>query len=66
MIPSNINHLIVFTEYPDIAGLGYIEKSPKLMMLTKWDDVLHVLKQSHGEKAEVAVYPNADIQLFQS
>jgi lactate racemase len=65
-IPSNINHLIVFTEYPDMAGLGYIEKSPKVMMLTKWDEVLNVLKQSHGDKAEVAVFPNADIQRFQS
>jgi lactate racemase len=65
-IPPNINRLIVFTEYPDIAGLGYIENSPKLMMLTKWDDVLRVLKQAHGDKAEVAVYPNSDIQRLQS
>ena len=63
-IPANINHLIVFTEYPDIAGLAYIEESPKLMMLTKWDDVLSVLKKSHGDKADVAVYPNADIARF--
>jgi nickel-dependent lactate racemase len=64
-VPENVNRLIVFTEYPDYAGLDYIEASPKVMMLTKWDEVIKVLQEAHGDRAEVAVYPNADIQSFQ-
>ena len=65
-IPQHVNRLIVFSEYPDLAGLGYIEESPKLISLARWEDVLQVLQQVHGDKAEVAVYPNADIQRFSS
>lgn len=63
-VPSHINHLIIYTEYPDLTGLGFIEQSEKVMMLNKWDDVLQVLRESHGNHADVAVYPNADIQQY--
>jgi nickel-dependent lactate racemase len=63
-VPENVNRLIIYTEYPDFAGLDYIENSPKVMMLTKWDEVIHTLCENHGDNAEVAVYPNADIQSF--
>ena len=61
-IPSHVNHLIVYTEYPDIAGRGYFGESAKVLFIDSWDDVLQVLKQFHGDNAKVAVYPNADIQ----
>lgn len=64
LIPLHINHLIVYTEYPEIASLQYIENSPKLMMLTKWKDVIQTLQEIHGDNANVAVYPNSDIQYF--
>jgi nickel-dependent lactate racemase len=64
LIPQHINRLIVYTEYPDVAGLDYIEDSPKVMMLTRWEDVIHTLQEAHGDNANVAVYPNADIQMF--
>jgi len=63
-IPSHINHLIVYTEYPDIPGLGYFEQPDKVLMMTNWDDVLHTLQDLHRGNATVAVYPNADIQCF--
>ncbi len=63
-VPPHINHLIVYTEYPDLTGLGFIEQSEKVMMLNKWDDVLKVLQEIHRDHAEVAVYPNADIQQY--
>jgi nickel-dependent lactate racemase len=63
-IPPHINRLIVYTEYPDFTGLGYIESSDKVMMLSNWDDVLRVLKEGHGDKAAVAVYPNAEMPYF--
>ena len=63
-IPEHINHLIIFSEYPDIAGLGFFEESEKIIYLNHWDAVLETLKGFHGERAKVAVYPNADIQYF--
>jgi len=26
-VPQNVNHVIIYTEYPDVAGRGYIEES---------------------------------------
>ena len=61
-VPPNINHLIVYSEYPDLAGLGYVEKSDKVLYVNRWDDVLRILRQYHPSNAKVAVYPNAEIQ----
>jgi len=61
-LPPYANHLIVYTEYPDIAGRGYFEESDKVLLMNHWDDVLQVLQQFHGDNTKVAVYPNADIQ----
>ncbi|MFC1860024.1 lactate racemase domain-containing protein [Chloroflexota bacterium] len=60
--PEYLKHLIVYTEYPDLAGQRFFGKSDKLLFLHRWDDVLRVLKESHGANARVAVYPNAEIQ----
>ncbi len=59
--PSHVNHLIIYTQYPDIAGQGWVEPSDKILFMSNWDDVLGVL-QLHGDTAKVAVYPNAEIQ----
>ncbi|MBW2065025.1 MAG: DUF2088 domain-containing protein [Deltaproteobacteria bacterium] len=63
-VPPHINHFIVYTEYPDIAGLGWFEPSDKILHLNKWDDVVDILQGSHGDHPTVAVYPNADVQYF--
>jgi lactate racemase len=63
-IPPHVNRIIVYNEYPDLAGLGYIENSPKVIAVNKWEDVLKILQKDHGDKAEVGVYPNGDIQLW--
>ncbi|MFC1932047.1 lactate racemase domain-containing protein [Chloroflexota bacterium] len=61
-IPQHVNHVIIYSEYPDLAGRGYIEESDKVMFMNNWDAVLQVLQEFHGAEAKVAVYPNADIQ----
>jgi nickel-dependent lactate racemase len=61
-VPANVNRLIIFNEYPEVASRNYLEKTEKVIMTDKWDDVAALLKQVHGDKAKVAVYPNADIQ----
>ena len=60
--PQSVKHLIVFTEYPDLAARGYFEQSDKVMFMNRWDDVRHALQEFHGDKAEVAVYPHAEVQ----
>ena len=61
-LPSHVNHLIIFNEYPDIASMGYFEEPDKILLMNKWDDVLKLLQELHGASAKVAVYPNAEIQ----
>jgi nickel-dependent lactate racemase len=60
--PPNVNHVIIFSEYPEIHSKGYLEDTDKVLMLSRWDDVLKVLQEHHRSDARVAVYPNSDIQ----
>jgi nickel-dependent lactate racemase len=61
-VPANVNRLIIYNEYPELAGRRYLEDAEKVIMLDKWDDVLALLKETHGSRVKVAVYPCADIQ----
>lgn len=61
-IPQHVNHAIVYSEYPDLAGQGYVEKSDKALFMNEWSQVVQALREFHGDKAKVAVYPNAEIQ----
>jgi lactate racemase len=60
--PDNVDRLIVFTEYPDLASRSYLEESDKIKMVYDWDEVMSLLRRHHGAGTRVAVYPNADIQ----
>lgn len=61
-IPPNVNRLAIFSQYPELATLGYFQQKEKVFLITRWDDVLALLKSSHGDNTQVAVYPAADIQ----
>ncbi len=63
-IPAHFNRLIVFNEYPVAADMRFFQDSPKLALMTKWDDVLQALQEVHGDSATVAVYPSADVAYF--
>lgn len=63
-IPPQVNRLIVYSEYPDLAGLGFFQESPRLAPMNDWGEVLQTLQRAHAASAAVAVYPNADIQYF--
>jgi len=63
-VPRHINRFIIYTEYPCRADLEWFEDSPNVMLLSKWDDVLQVLKDAHGDNASVAVYPNCEFIYF--
>ena len=62
LTPPSVKHLIVYTEYPDLAGRRYYEQSDKVLFMHRWDDVIKALKEFHGDSAEVAVYPHAEVQ----
>lgn len=61
-IPRYVNHLIVYSEYPDIAGRGYFGESDKILFMNNWDAVLRILQEIHKAEVKVAIYPSADIQ----
>ena len=61
-IPNHVKRLIIYNEYPELAARHYLEDTDRVVMLSDWADVLKLLKQSHGNRAKVAVYPNTDIQ----
>ncbi len=61
-VSRRVNQMVVYTEYPDIAGERYIEKSAKVTFLNKWDAVIRVLHETHRDGTGVAVYPGIDIQ----
>jgi hypothetical protein len=54
--------VVIFSEYPDVAGREYIEESNKVLFTDKWDDVLGTFQELNGTDAKVAVYPSADVQ----
>lgn len=65
-VPENVNHVIIYTEYSDIAGRGNIEESAKVLFVSNWDDALQALQQFHRVETKVAVLPNGEIQYFLS
>jgi nickel-dependent lactate racemase len=64
--PPNVNRLIIFSEYPELASRNYLEDTDKVVLMHNRDNVLKLLQESHGSGAKVAVYPNADIQYCKS
>ncbi|HJX12745.1 MAG TPA: lactate racemase domain-containing protein, partial [Dehalococcoidales bacterium] len=60
--PENVRRLIIYTEYPELSSLGYLEDTDRIVTASKWRDVLRLLREGHGDGASVAIYPNADIQ----
>jgi nickel-dependent lactate racemase len=64
-LPPNINRLIIYSEYPELAGQSYLQSTGKLTMMNDMNEVIKTLIDSYGNNARVAVYPNADIQYCQ-
>jgi nickel-dependent lactate racemase len=63
-VPSHVNRVIVFSEYPELTFKNFLEDSDKIVIMDDWEAVLKLLHASHGPGAKVAVYPNADIQYY--
>lgn len=61
-LPDRVKRLIIFNEYPDLTVLGYFAQPEKIVIITKWPEVLELLEKAHPGKTAVAIYPDADIQ----
>ncbi len=61
-VPRFVNKVVVYSEYPDLAGRTFIEQSDKVAYLSQWDKVVEMLQEQHPDGARVAVFPLADIQ----
>lgn len=60
-VPDHVGRLIVFTEYPDLAGQRFFGKSEKMIFAHSWDEVMRLLGD-RGAGTRVAVYPSSEIQ----
>ena len=63
-IPQHINHLIIYTEYPEAVVRDYFRELDRVLFMHSWDDVLQALQEFHGGGTKVTVFPNADVQYF--
>ena len=61
-LPAHVGRLIVFNEYRDQTAAGFFAPREKVLLLDKWEDVVRVLAEKHGEHAKVGVYSSAEIQ----
>ncbi len=61
LIPEKANRLIVYNEYPH-PGSNWFDDDARIVYRSKWNETLKLLQETHGNRARVAVYPNADIQ----
>lgn len=61
-VPAHVERLIVFSEYPELAGRYYLAELDRVHLVSRWDDVLAMLADRHGPGTRAAVYPSSDIQ----
>ena len=61
-LPPNVNKLIIYTKYHDLAGRSVFPKSEKVIFLDEWNEVLKMLEGDYPSYANVAVYPYAEMQ----
>lgn len=64
LIPGNVERLIVFSEYPDVASRRWYSRSPKVHFCETWAAVSGLLRERHGPRTRAVVYPSADIHYF--
>ncbi|MEE9491734.1 MAG: lactate racemase domain-containing protein [Dehalococcoidia bacterium] len=61
---QNINTFIMLTPYIEIAGADWLAAPESIVWAKTWPEVLERLTETHGERARVAVVPDATMQYF--
>ncbi len=64
-LPEYVKHAIIYSEFPEMRTYDrFAEKDQsKIMLMSKWDDVIKALKQWHGAGSKTAVFTDGTIQL---
>ncbi len=44
------------------SGGNWFDDDARITYCRRWDEVLKLLQETHGDGARVAIYPNAEIQ----
>ncbi len=60
-MPEKINRLIVYNAYPH-PGSNWFDDDDRIIYCHRWEKVLKLLRETHGDTVKVAIYPNAEIQ----
>lgn len=63
-LPPHVTRIIIFTPCIDIAGSGWVATPESIVWARTWPEVLERLTETHGERARVAVVPDATMQYF--
>ena len=63
-LPRKTKRLTVLSPYPDKVGGDWVAPYHLINWARTWTEVLQALKRTYGEKAEVAVIPDATMQYF--
>jgi lactate racemase len=61
-VPNFVKQIIIYTEYPDLASIGWYGNQDKITFAYKWADVLKMLEKDYPASAKVAVFPSSEIQ----
>ncbi len=63
-LPPHVTRIIIFTPCIDIAGSSWVAAPESIVWAKTWPEVLERLTETHGERARVAVVPDATMQYF--
>ena len=63
-LPENTRRLTVLAPYPDKVGADWLAPYNLVHWARTWDEVMQALKKEYGDKARVAVIPDATMQYF--
>jgi len=63
-LPPNTNRLTVMAPYSDKVSADWVAPYNLINWAKAWPEVLQMLKKTYGDKAKVAVIPDATIQYF--
>lgn len=63
-LPAGTKRLTVLAQYADRVGADWLAPPDMINWAKAWPEVLHKLRSEYGEKAKVAVIPDATIQYF--
>ncbi len=63
-LPAGAKRLTVLTQYADRVGADWLAPPNMINWAKAWPEVIHKLQSEYGEKAKVAVIPDATIQYF--